>query len=117
MSTSFAVFHDRAHEDIVKSVKKYVDKNAQYYDFTVFSDNMNSFCGHAILSTFYMRFYKGNLVFTNLEDYLLYEKKITAKKRFVVTNIEELREYNITPKNLTNTTILQYVDGEINELR
>lgn len=119
-NSSFAIYCRNIDDDcisLVLSTRQYLNKTNSYYDFFVFvDDNARAKLGCASLSSFYMRFYKGGVVFTNLEDYLLNKDKILSSHIFIITTAKELIEYNTLKNKILNVTILKNINGELYEV-
>jgi hypothetical protein len=122
MIPSFAVYCPYIDQDsivIVSSLKKYVNNKYEYNDFAIFVDDIpNTETGSAMLPSFYMRFYKGSVIFTKLEDYLVNKDKLLSDNKFVITNPTELTQNGLSKKELSteNTIILQNINGAIYEV-
>ena len=104
--------------NLIKAIQQYIFDNYSFYDIFLFVDDIiNEPTDCAALSSFYMRFYKGSLVFTNLEDYLSNQDKILSTNIFIISSAEQLIEYNESKLKLQkNTKLLQYKDNRINEV-
>jgi hypothetical protein len=67
----------------------------QIFDLLLFSDNLRETTNYniAILSTFYMEFYKDYLIFMSVDDYLAYRSRLLTKHVFLyVDSLESLPE-------------------------
>lgn len=83
MKNSFAVYCPGIviSEDLINPIKKrYINQN--YDDFVVFTDIFYAAedCrDHGIMSTFYMKFFRGKVIFLNQEDYIKYKDNILGE--------------------------------------
>lgn len=67
----FALFTNNPNPEIISGVKNFLFTNYDVIDFTIFCDNIikdiDNSC--AILTSFYLTFYKGVIIFDNELDY------------------------------------------------
>lgn len=86
-------------QDIRSAFVSNVD--SKIFDFFIFSDDIKTVTNYdfAILSTFYMEFYKDYLIFTDLDDYLSYKDRLLTQHNFLYAqNISTLPDH--TDRNL-----------------
>lgn len=102
---------------IIDKVKNYFQKDVA--DFFVFTDDIIS-CDipYAILSSFYMRFYKGCVVFTSIESLLQHKNNLCCSQIILVTNKTAILESKISRHSLTGCSVLAYdnIDNDTMEL-
>lgn len=75
---------------LIKEIQQTISKelNLYFFDFLLFTDNLVEVTNYntAILSTFYMEFYKDHLLFTNINDYLVYRDRLLTKNVYLYIN-------------------------------
>lgn len=85
-------------------------QNIQIDDIVIFSDsnNISNIKDMAVLSSFYLKFFDGSIVFTNINEYLTYKDEIVADETFLVSDLQTLLENNIDKSVLvkSNTTLI-----------
>lgn len=93
-------FYTNSKTDLstIKTLKQDIGDqlNIKLFDFLLFTDDIQEVTNYdiAILPTFYMEFYKDYLVFTNLNDYLIYRNKLLTKHIILyIDNINSLPEH------------------------
>jgi hypothetical protein len=83
-------------EQLIQEIKeRFIISNQDYGDFVIFSDSYNDVrgCSSAILPLFYIKFYNEDVIFLNIEDYLLY-KDSTLGKPIVYLKTEDIDHIN-----------------------
>lgn len=97
---SCAVYSDNINDtSLIDILYKYFKQQYKDCDFNIFSSNEQIFnsLNIASLSTFYMRFFKGKIIFCNIEDYLEYKDNI-LNECYLVATIEDCTKFNINSK-------------------
>lgn len=79
-------------------------------DVVIFSDlnNVSNIKHRAVLSSFYLKFFDGSVVFTNVDEYLTYKDQIIANEIFLVSDLQSLLSNNIDKSALVkrNTKLI-----------
>jgi hypothetical protein len=95
MNNSFGIFTEDPSNDqqTVALLGEQCKKNG---DTVIFTDNINSNILHdySIFPSFYMRFFRGIVIFLNMEDYIQYKDNISGKPMLYLTE-EMVRSSNI----------------------
>lgn len=80
-------------------------------DFVLFTDNINNqyFDNYAIFPSFYMRFFKGMVIFLTIEDYMQYKDSMIGKPMFFLT--EQMLQNNNIDISLINKDSIFSVSG------
>lgn len=119
MSQTFVIYIDENdNESFVKHIKSFILNQFVYADICISSDdNIIVSQDYSILSSFYLSFFQGNIIYTNIENYLNYKHAHKLAKKYVlVANSDELLKKNISKSSIMNATILTITDGEIHEI-
>lgn len=111
----FAIYTNKIDSLIVEPVKDFIiSKYNANNDFNIFSDviSVSAEPSYAILSAYYLPFYNGILIFTNLEDYIAkYNELVDGIVSYVII------DQNIVNKNINKSTnFISIVDNKVIEL-
>jgi hypothetical protein len=113
---SIGIFTNNISNDerLVLKIKEFMLSHEDQPDIFVFSDDPRTkgFSHTAILSSFYMRFYKNEIIFLNINDYLDNKDKILAHCS-VFINPSEIQQSKINRKLLQNCNLLTTHNGTI----
>jgi hypothetical protein len=88
---TYAVYSDDAKDIIViNNLYNYFKQKNNGCDFHIFSSNESIFnhLNIASLSTFYMKFFTGKIIFCHIEDYLEYQYDL-LNECYLVSTLEE----------------------------
>jgi hypothetical protein len=96
--------------DIIRRVKAFFKSSDELVDFLIFSDDIASglLVDTAILSTFYMTFYPGQIIFLNVEDYLANKNNLLTNDYVLLLDFKDALEHKLDISLLKNTQILKY---------
>lgn len=97
---------------LIPIVYKYIKSINQYADFHIFSNNELFFHNSNIgsLSTYYIKFYQGHVIFCNIKDYLEY-KDTLINKCFLIGSVDDLIASGYSKHKLGDTVLLT-IDGD-----
>lgn len=115
----YAIFsNDPSSLSIIKNTFDYFRSKENAIDCYIFSDNELLLATHTIatLSTFYMTFYKENIVFLTLSDFLSHKDNIISSKIYLYSSLDELLTNNINKNLLNNVGLMSYENGIIYEI-
>lgn len=72
------------------------------------ADNTIGIKNYAILPSFYLKFFDGSVVFTDINDYMIYKDEVVSREMFLLSNLEELLQANIDRSMLAkyHTTLI-----------
>lgn len=105
MNNSFGIFSDslEANKNIIYKIGKECKKLG---DTVLFTDSVdtNAFVDYAIFSSFYMRFFKGIIIFLNIEDHTQYKDIIMGKPMMYLTE-ELLKSKNMDLSLITKNSV------------
>lgn len=104
-------------EDIER-IKNFIIVQYPYSDIFVCTDDSVTISSNfSIMSSFYLKFFRGSIIFTNIENYIEYSNIAKlAKQYLIVKSVEEMVDKGITKQNINNTMFLTITDGEIHEI-
>lgn len=105
--------------ETINKLKNFIITQSPYSDIFITSDDNVGLNGSfSILSSFYLKFFHGSIIFTSLEDYISNMEVVSLAKNYVlIQSIEELSQNQISRTTLTSkATLLTITDGEIHEV-
>jgi len=80
---TYSVFSDSLIEDksLILEIKNFINHDYPCSDFTVFSssNNTSEYIEFAILVSFYLRFFNGDVVFLHIDDYYAHKDHILGR--------------------------------------
>lgn len=120
MNNNFAIYinkNDTIEE--IQRIKTFILTQSPYSDIVILCDDNVSINGSfGILSSFYMKFFKGSIIFTDLQDYIEYKETSKLCQIYVIVkSAKEIVENNMLQRNsVSNTIFLTITDGEIHEI-
>jgi len=102
------------NEKLILKIKEFFYSNEYKPDIFVFSDNakVKGFSHTAVLSSFYMRFHKDEIVFLDINDYLINKDKILAHCSIVIEP-SEIQTHKLNRKILENCDLLTIHNGTL----
>ena len=116
---AFAIYinNNDSIEDIER-IRNFNITQSSYSDIFVCSDDnvviTNSF---SLLPSFYLKFFQGSIIFTNIENYMEYKDVAKlAKSYIIVKSAQEMVDNSINKHNLKDAMLLTITDGEIHEI-
>lgn len=115
----YAIFsNDISNKPLIEQIFQYFAEKVRFLDCHIFTDNQMILGGEqrATLSPFYMPFYKGNLIFLNIQDFLSSKENIIASKVYLYASADELLDSNIDKRSLNNAFLLSHNNGHIYEV-
>lgn len=106
-TTSFA-----ENADVIEKLKDFMLASNKYGDFFVCTGVMDVGLAHyATMGSFYLKFFDGDIVFLNIEDYTEYQDKIIGRPILYLSETNEttakynLKKYRIITKSNNNQMI------------
>lgn len=111
----FAIYTNQVDAKIIEPIKNFIKNTYNTInDFNIFSDviPINAEPSYPILSAYYLPFYNGILIFTNLEDYLLKQNEIVEGINTYVI-VDQQTVYNNTQQK---SKFISVVDNKVVEL-
>lgn len=103
--------------NIIDSIRLFLETKYDIVSIHLFGDTiLTKNINIAYLSSFYMSFFKGSLLFTNLENFLINKDSIISQDIFVITSLQELYNHHITKHSLETIKLLTIENGAINEI-
>jgi len=113
---TFALITEDYSSDIINHLYYYLMYHKKYIDFHIFSDSLPlTKIKFAVLSSFYIRFYKNTIIFDNLDTYNTYKTKIISDSLILILNSQQLNDLELF-KNLKNTKLLHYDGNQIYDI-
>lgn len=97
---SYGIYSDDIKDiSLIDNLYKFFKKKNNDCDFNIFSSNESIFnnLNIASLSTFYMRFFKGKIIFCHIEDYLEYKDDI-LDDCYLIATLEDCINSNLNSK-------------------
>lgn len=86
MKQKIAIYSNNLTKDIYLKIKNYLNKKYVHYDYLIISDNfLDKNIDATIVSSFYLRFFDGSIIFTNIDDYIYYKDLIVSNNVFLIT--------------------------------
>lgn len=86
MKQKIAIYSNNLTKDTYIKIKNYLNKKYLYYDCVIFSDNLlDKSIDATIVSSFYLRFFNGSIIFTNIDDYIYYKDLIISNSVCLIT--------------------------------
>jgi hypothetical protein len=119
MINSYAIYSDNNVDTaMVSSIYRHFKQKNPYCDFLLFSNNEYLFHNLVIasLSTFYMKFYTGIIIFTNVDDYIEYQPCL-LNPAYIITSIEEMADKGYTRSSICDAILLNMNGDTIYEIR
>ena len=112
------IYIDSAYSEFISLAIQYLKKTRGVVEPHIFSDGrISSYIDMACLSSFYMRFYRDSLLFTNLEDFLSNQYDVISNDIYVMVLKKELESNYINKNSIKNVKFLTFDDnGEIHEI-
>jgi hypothetical protein len=81
---NFALFTKKINIDQINKITKYINSLNSFYHFHIFYDgDCLENIEESILPSFYMKFYKGSLIFDSADEYLNYYNKILSSNIYI----------------------------------
>lgn len=103
----------------IEKIKSFILMQFPYSDIVIFcDDNISIDRSFSILSSFYIKFFKGSIIFTDINDYISYQEIAKLSQIYVLINsTNDIIDKNMFTKNsISNTILLTITDGEIHEI-
>jgi hypothetical protein len=103
---TFALYTTSINDIQINNLKKYLYNKYPYSSFHIFADiNLKSNNDTSVLPSFYMKFYKGCLIFDNLLEYVKEYENILSSDIFILsdekyTNVPKKEHQNVKIINL-----------------
>lgn len=117
MKYKFAIYSNSINNNLYTMIKNYLDQRYLYYDCVILSDSiLNKDIDATIVSSFYLRFFRGYVIFTNIEDYVYYKALIVSNHLFLITTPDLLKIEKLTNEDKKITTILNTEKGYLYEI-
>jgi hypothetical protein len=117
MKQKFAIYSDNINKNTYIAIKNYLSKKYSYYDCVIFSDSfLDKAIDATIVSSFYLRFFVGSVIFTNIEDYIYYKDLIISNSIFLITTPDLLRNNGLADYKKYSLTILNIEKEDIYEI-
>jgi hypothetical protein len=90
MNNNFCIYSNKINSSLkqdIEIVKKYLISKYPYYHLAIFSD---TYCevsiDYPVVSAFYLKFFKGSIIFLNQKDYLYFKDKLYSKDIYVLSD-------------------------------
>lgn len=119
-NSSFAIYiNGDDNIQTIYQIKNFILTQSPYSDiFITGDDNVGLDGSFSILSSFYMKFFNGSIIFTSLQDYIANMDIVSLAKSYVfIKSMEELSTNQVMNKNnFKNVVLLTITDGEIHEV-
>lgn len=118
MSNKYAIYSDSPDDNVVITMAyDFCKTRDPYCTFHIFSDNEQIFYTFniATLSTYYLKFYDGNIIFCNLNDYIEYENSLLLNG-YVVTSTQDLINAGLSKNTIKRASILGVNGGKLYEV-
>jgi hypothetical protein len=113
MKNTFAIFCNEQSDNLDILYNTILEKHMADI-FIVTDDTTTSFKKHyAILYSFYLCFYKGIVVFLDIEDYLSNRLNIQDNQIYLVCSVENLLAKGIDRRSLNNVKLLKIENNEV----
>lgn len=90
----------------INSIKEFLKQHINIDDFFVFCDSYDTHTEYAVLPSFYLYYYKGTVVFLNLEDYIAHKDKIISTNIIIRLSKQEVFESHIDRSVIKGCNIL-----------
>lgn len=111
MSNKYAIYTEDLSSNIdqIDRIKSFIKQESLLEDFVIFTDQLNKTnYEYAILNSFYMIAYTGNIIFLDIEDYLQHKDSTNGKSILYIKNIQ-----NIDRSIVKNCRILSDLDNKL----
>lgn len=119
-NASFAIYiNGDDNIQMIYQIKNFILTQSPYSDIFVTGDDNVALDGSfSILSSFYLKFFNGSIIFTSPQDYITNIDTVALAKSYVlIKSLEELSQNQATNKNnFKNAVLLTITDGEIHEV-
>lgn len=97
MKQKISIYSNDLTKDIYLKIINYLNKIYSYYDCVIFSDSLlDKSINATVLSSFYLRFFNGSVIFTNIDDYIYYKDLMVSNSIFLITTPDLLRSNGFT---------------------
>lgn len=119
-NNNFAIYinHNDSIEDIEK-IKTFILTQFPYSDVFIFcDDNISIDRSFGVLSSFYIKFFQGSIIFTDFSDYMEYKEIAKLSQLYVIIKSAHniLDKNTLTKNSVSNTILLTIINGEIHEI-
>jgi hypothetical protein len=113
MKNTFAIFCNEQSDEL-DIVYNYIIQKYMGDIFIVSDDTTTSFKKHyAILYSFYLCFYKGTIIFLNIEDYLSNKINTENNEVYLICDVKDIIEAGIDKGSLNNVKLLKIENDEV----
>ena len=99
--------------ETINSLKQFLSERINIDDFLILCDTYDFHVEYAVLPTFYLYYYKGMVVFLNLEDYIAYKDKIISDNIIIRLSKQEVFESHID-RSVIKTCNIIYQENDQN---
>jgi hypothetical protein len=114
INNKFAIYTNQIDKTIIEPIKTFItDKYGTRNDFNIFSDVLpiNSEPSYAVLSSFYLPFHNGILVFTNVDDFINIMHSISND---IVVYVIADKDITVTDPN--RVKLIKLIDNKVIEI-
>jgi hypothetical protein len=103
MNNNFCVYSNKINLSLKKDIeiiKKYLMSQYPYYHLAIFSDTYcETSIDYPVVSAFYLKFFKGSVIFLSQKDYLYFKNKLYSKNIYVLSDSNLDDNINIIFRN------------------
>lgn len=119
-NNNFAIYINQNDSiEYINQIKTFILTQSPYSDIVIFCDD-NVLIGesYGILSSFYIKFFKGSIIFTDIEDCISYRDIAKLSQLYAIAkSAQDIVNKDILTKNsISNIILLTITDGEIHEI-
>lgn len=95
------------NDNQISRIYKAISKD--YDDICVFTENPDLIVDKelAVLYSFYMGFYNGTILFTNLDDYIEHYETTKGKKKLLICEVSEITHKGLDKSYFKNTNFIK----------
>lgn len=106
MNNRFTIFTNDC-SDKIDIIYDYLLQN-NYYDICIVTENsaLNIDKKYAILYSFYLKFYKGSIIFLDIKDYIDNQYLVDHLNKYVVCTPQEIIDSKLDKYSLKNVKII-----------
>lgn len=119
METKLAIYCNDNNCDLIYKIIDFFKQKNRIVCGHVFTDSDNTCSSDiACLPSFYMPFYKGIIVFTNIHDFIDNQSELISEKIYVmISSISDIKDNHVDKKIIDNTKFLTLDSEAIHELQ
>jgi hypothetical protein len=113
MKNTFAIFCNEQSDELDIVYRNLLQKYMA--DVFIVADNTTTSFNkyYAILYSFYLCFYKGVVIFLNIEDYLSNKNTVENNEIYLVCDVKDLIDAGIDKSLLNNVKLLKIQNDEV----